>query len=107
MLQLLQHGNRSVRQKNYMPDYFAGNAEAAWKRTEPQTEFIRMASGQHQTIRCDRPIELTEAQEAEARQDPHVQQWLQRWQKHKATVVERYDTFENGRGSHCQRVAVR
>jgi hypothetical protein len=35
LLQLMQHANRSVRRKNYMPDYFGGDAGAAWKNAEP------------------------------------------------------------------------
>lgn len=90
-----------------MPDYFGGDARAAWSGTKPQTRLIRVASGQARTIRLDRPIALTEAQEAEVKQDPYVQQCLHRWQKGKAQVVIRYGTFENGRGSGRYEVAIK
>jgi hypothetical protein len=77
-----------------MPDYFGGDAGAAWKNAQPQTAFIRVVSGQSRTIRLDRPIELTDVQKAEVRQDPYVQACFQTWQKRKRQVKARYGTFE-------------
>jgi hypothetical protein len=102
----MQHANRSVRRKNYMPDYFGGDAGAAWKNAQPQTAFTRVASGQSRTIRLNRPIELTDVQKAEVRQDPYVQACFQTWQKRKGQVEARYGTFENGRGSRRYEVAI-
>lgn len=90
-----------------MSDYFGGDARAAWEGIEPQTGSIRVASGISRTIRVDRPIELTEAQEAEVQRDPDVQQRFHRWKKQKAWVILLYGTFEGGRGSRPYQKAVK
>jgi len=87
-----------------MPDYLEETHEQLGKASSLRQD-IRVAKGQTRTIRLDRPIELTEAQEAEVRQDPYVHQRFHCWQKRKAQVVALYGTFEKGRGSRLYEVA--
>jgi hypothetical protein len=65
-----------------------------------------VASGQSRTIRLNRPIKLTDVQEAKIQQDVYVQSCFQTWQKQKGQVEARYGTFENGRGSRRYEVAI-
>ncbi|KUL81733.1 hypothetical protein ZTR_09836 [Talaromyces verruculosus] len=104
-LQLAQHADESVRRKNYMPDHFSGDIMAAALGTQPQDQLLRAASGLTRSIRPDRPIDLTNAQEAAVQNDDEVQSALKDWRHLQAAVVRRFGAYERGRGSTAYKIA--
>ncbi|OJJ32583.1 hypothetical protein ASPWEDRAFT_158591 [Aspergillus wentii DTO 134E9] len=96
---LMQHRTGTVYQDNYAPDHLPGDVYSAWRGQAPQREIVRMTSGQSRTIRKDRPVDLTDAQKAEAMNDPDVQRHLKRWLACKASLRVEYGSFSRAEGT--------
>ncbi|KAF9882664.1 hypothetical protein FE257_005666 [Aspergillus nanangensis] len=82
----------------YAPDYFPKDFSAVWRGRKPQDDIIRMASGQGRSINLRRPIDLNEAQEADADSQPDVQRCKAQWQQAKQKMLIVYGTMSNGKG---------
>ncbi|KAI9923770.1 hypothetical protein MW887_008398 [Aspergillus wentii] len=99
MTQDMLDSTGTVYQDNYAPDHLPGDVYSAWRGQAPQREIVRMTSGQSRTIRKDRPVDLTDAQKAEAMNDPDVQRHLKRWLACKASLRVEYGSFSRAEGT--------
>ncbi|KAI3016224.1 hypothetical protein CBS147347_10856 [Aspergillus niger] len=96
---LLQHASGSVYQKNYRPDYLPVDFNAAWRQLKPQVMIIRMASGQSRSIDRRRPIDLSGAEEIEARANLLVRRRLKCWLKYKQKIQRKHGTLASAAGT--------
>ncbi|OJJ29631.1 hypothetical protein ASPWEDRAFT_55547 [Aspergillus wentii DTO 134E9] len=96
---LMQHRTGTVYQDNYAPDHLPADVYSVWRGLAPQREMVRMTSGQSRTIRKDRPVDLTDAQKAEAMNDPDVQRRLELWVTCKAKVAMEYGNLSKAKGT--------
>ncbi|GAA92072.1 hypothetical protein AKAW_10186, partial [Aspergillus luchuensis IFO 4308] len=96
---LLQHASGSVYQKNYRPDYLPVDFNAAWRQLKPQVMIIRMASGQSRSIDRRRPIDLSGAEEIEARANLSVRRRLKCWLKYKQKIQRKHGTLASAAGT--------
>ncbi|BAE61662.1 unnamed protein product [Aspergillus oryzae RIB40] len=105
---LLQHAaNSSVYQERYAPDYFPKDFSAVWRGSQPQNKVIRMASGQSRSIDLRRPVDLNEAQAAEADAQPKVQRCKARWEQSRLKVQMAYGAMYKGKGKPLYQKAMK
>ncbi|KAF2216846.1 hypothetical protein CERZMDRAFT_92918 [Cercospora zeae-maydis SCOH1-5] len=69
---ILQHANSLVFQHNYLSHYITQDTQAAYRGLEPQSSFVRVASGMLRSIETRRPRKLTETQAFDVTQHPEV-----------------------------------
>ncbi|KAL2829106.1 hypothetical protein BJY01DRAFT_261370 [Aspergillus pseudoustus] len=104
---LLQHANASVYQKRYASDYFPSDLRAIAEGREQQHDVMNVASGQSRTIDLRRPVDLTDAQKAEAEAHQDVQRCKRLWLQARVLVCTKYGSFRAGTGTELYREAVK
>ncbi|TKA68777.1 hypothetical protein B0A55_09571 [Friedmanniomyces simplex] len=96
---ILQHGNSGVFERNYLSRYITQDTQAVYRRLEPQTAVIRVASGMMRSIDVRQPTALTSAQLREVDQHPELQLLLRTRRGLAVRIRTAHGTLKNAKGT--------